>query len=102
MTFDSEDWDVRSASNGREALDVVETSDPFDAVVFDLEMPVMDGRTLCGELQRVTPRAAVVIVSGHGALQAKEDLGADAAFEKPFDAMLLAAEVRRLVPLAAK
>jgi CheY-like chemotaxis protein/HPt (histidine-containing phosphotransfer) domain-containing protein len=45
------DVDVSLASNGREAVDAVQTN-PFDAVLMDLQMPVMDGYTATRILRR--------------------------------------------------
>src|SRR5687768_10136632 len=44
-------YDVRAASDGREALALIET-DPPELVLLDVQMPVMDGHAVCRELQR--------------------------------------------------
>jgi CheY-like chemotaxis protein len=43
--------DVTTATNGREALDLVEAGETFEAVVTDLNMPVMDGLELTRRLR---------------------------------------------------
>ena len=52
---------VGEASNGREALDQVETLDP-DVVCMDVQMPHMDGIEATKELTASGARAAVLIL----------------------------------------
>jgi len=53
-------YDVRAASDGREALALIET-DPPELVLLDVQMPVMDGHAVCRELHR-KPRLATIPV----------------------------------------
>src|SRR5699024_101554 len=53
---------VGEASNGREALDQVETLDP-DVVCMDVQMPHMDGIEATKELTASGARAAVLILT---------------------------------------
>jgi CheY-like chemotaxis protein len=62
--LDGEICECRTASHGREALDIMQTFTP-DLVLLDLIMPVMDGMTFLNQL-RLTPRfqfVPVVIVT---------------------------------------
>src|SRR5438128_809407 len=43
-------FDVRTAANGEEALQMIGQSPP-DVVVLDFEMPGLDGATICGRLR---------------------------------------------------
>ena len=55
------DYDVRPATSGRQALQVAERSTP-DLVLLDIEMPEMDGYAVCRELKlRETLRDVPVI-----------------------------------------
>jgi CheY-like chemotaxis protein len=76
--LDLEGFEVRSAANGREALDVLRAWRP-DLILLDLEMPVMDGQAF-RLAQRRLPAAAdvpVVLFSGNeNLLDQVEALGA--------------------------
>jgi len=90
--------EVDPLSNGREALEALETVRP-DLIVTDLFMPEIDGEALLVELDRIAPEIPVVVISGAGAegedspLGHAVHLGAAATIEKPFRAE----EVRRAV-----
>jgi DNA-binding response OmpR family regulator len=81
----SQDFDVLTASDGREALEVVRTEDP-DLILLDIMMPSMDGYQFIGHLRK-TSRIPVIMITAkqqeadviHGF-----DLGADDYITKPF------------------
>jgi len=52
------------ARNGREAVDLARGLD-LDAVVMDIEMPVLDGVEATQHLQEQAPELPVVAISGH-------------------------------------
>lgn len=53
-----------TACNGDEAVDLVERLSP-DAVVMDIEMPVLDGVEATRRLRTANPELPIVAVSGH-------------------------------------
>ncbi|MDX2149229.1 MAG: response regulator [Bryobacteraceae bacterium] len=80
--------EVLCAATGRDALRRLETTE-VEAVVTDLEMPLMDGYELIERLRADTRWRAmpVVVVSGATDTEARERvlrLGADAFFAKPY------------------
>ncbi len=87
---------VTTATNGEEALAALTEARP-DAVLLDLEMPVMDGREFLARLRELDPELPVVIMTGHRALEARMELPAQDAIQKPFDPWLLAGRVARAV-----
>ena len=91
-----EGWQVRGASDGADALAVLDTWLP-DVLLVDLTMPRMDGRVFISEVTRMnrTANISIVVMSGRGAVHPTAvELGAAAAIEKPF-------EVRELVDTLA-
>jgi len=74
------------ASNGREALDMLEEQS-FDCVVTDIRMPEVDGLALLHRLKSVHPELPVVMITGFAVPQDKAEAvesGADAFLMKPF------------------
>ncbi|MGA8810245.1 MAG: hybrid sensor histidine kinase/response regulator [Thermoanaerobaculia bacterium] len=55
------DYDVRPATNGRQALQVAERSTP-DLVLLDIEMPEMDGYAVCRELKAIESLRDVPVI----------------------------------------
>jgi signal transduction histidine kinase/CheY-like chemotaxis protein len=83
----AEGYDVVAAADGVEALTRYDeaTSKPH-VVLTDVDMPKLDGPTLCGELRKRDPDIAVVFLSGHddSALHAELTArGATAILTKP-------------------
>lgn len=58
-----EDWDVRFAGSGSEAVAVLESM-PIDAMVTDMRMPGMDGAALLRRAQEIAPGTARIVLSG--------------------------------------
>lgn len=63
-----EGFEVLTASNGYEALKVIEKEAP-DLVLLDIWMPGMDGIETLREIKRNHPSLQVVIISGHGTIE---------------------------------
>jgi len=65
-----EGYPVAVASNGREALELLEASGPPAACIIDLVMPVMNGWELCAELARrpALARVPLLLVSANSRL----------------------------------
>lgn len=55
---------IWTAASGEDALALCETTS-FDLVLTDYKMPGMDGLTLAGAIQRLQPRVAVILLTGH-------------------------------------
>ena len=92
---------VLTAENGREALDIALAEHP-DVVVTDIEMPEMDGYTLCERL-RDEPElrnTLVVIMSARDRqsdIKRGERLGVSRYFVKPFDVEKMQLVVEQLL-----
>ena len=92
--------EVRSASNGRQALELIEEQ-AFDLIVTDYTMPELNGRDLClrfrqSRAYRETP--IVMVTAKRSELDSPEmrqELGLVEIFPKPFSPMELVRTVRR-------
>ena len=61
--------DVTTASNGKQALDLVLASDDFDLVFSDIKMPEMDGLTFLEKVRNNSVTVPVILISGQGDLE---------------------------------
>jgi len=94
---------VDTASNGQEALARLATA-PYDLVITDLNMPVMDGLQLLRAMDERGLHPATIVLTGHGTIQSAVEamkLGAGDYLIKPChpDELLVVAE--RLLELTA-
>ena len=76
-------YSITTAGSGNEALAEF-TAQPFELVVTDYKMPVMDGLELIRQLREKAPRVCIVLISGYiDALGMDEkSTGADAVIQK--------------------
>lgn len=98
MMLEGEGLSVDTASNGKEALDLLDKDQPR-VILLDMRMPVMDGWQFCTEMNRRGGRRPVVVVVTAAADPATRaaEVGADAWLSKPFDRGVLLAMVHRMV-----
>jgi two-component system OmpR family response regulator len=88
-TLELDGWDVRTASDGDEALVTAAEFQP-DAVVLDVMMPGKDGFAVLSELRHTTEgrESAIVLLTAKalpGDVYRGTKLGADLYLTKPFD-----------------
>lgn len=93
--------DVVTAADGQEALDHA-LDEPPDLALVDIQMPRIDGLTLCRELKS-NPRTRFVPIVIVTALDSEEEklkaieAGADDFVSKPYNAVVLLTRVRSLL-----
>ena len=93
-----EGYDVLTASDGKQALELVEQHAP-DLVLLDVMMPKMDGFTVCHRVREFSS-VPIIILTARGQDQDKVrglDLGADDYLTKPFSIEELTARVRAVL-----
>ena len=97
LCLSSEGYRVTTASNGQEALDLLDKERP-SCVLLDLMMPVMDGWQFVAELEkRGWRKSPLLILSADRAVQGHASkLRAEAFLAKPFDLDELLGKVQQL------
>ncbi len=77
-----------TAQNGQDALKIIEENSDIDAVITDINMPIMNGLEMIKILKEKNPLIPVVIMSAHTEIEyidkAKE-FGVENYLLKPFD-----------------
>ena len=87
---------VSKAASGEDAIEIVNKQD-FDVILLDLAMPGMDGLETLQKIKNDHPEADVIILTGHGTIQAGIEamkLGADDFLEKPVDINVLMEKIK--------
>jgi len=100
-TLKSAGHDVKDAENGQAALDIAKAG-AFDAVITDLNMPVMDGISLTKELRALakytyTPILLLTTESSDAKKAAGKAAGATGWLVKPFNPAKLLATIERVL-----
>lgn len=94
LYLENNGYDVKTAGNGKEALQILH--EPFQLILLDIEMPKMDGFTLCKEIRK-TKTVPIIFISGRREIHDKLtsfELGADDYMTKPFKFAELEARIK--------
>ncbi len=97
--FNSKGYQSAVASNGRDALDYLQSEEP-QLVLTDLKMPGMDGMELLQQIKAHHPEIQVVIMTAYSTIEdavAAMRLGAADFIPKPFTADHLAIVVEKVL-----
>lgn len=85
------------AENGQEALDLLD-SQPFDLLLLDLAMPLLDGRAVIQKLEekKLLDQLTIVVITAHSHLASDINDLADFVMYKPIDIQLFTQFIQRL------
>ncbi|NLA57330.1 MAG: response regulator transcription factor [Firmicutes bacterium] len=103
FNLEKEDWQVVTAYDGDEALDVFRREKP-DLVLLDIMLPIKDGWQVCKEL-RETSSVPIIMLTAKGDEPDKIkglEIGADDYITKPFSPKELVARVKAALRRAAQ
>ena len=98
--FSKKEYDVMSASNGLDALKLIEAAtDDFDLVVTDLVMPNISGVAITAIIKKKNPKMPVIAITGYGEQPEAlaREVNADVVMEKPFKLDLLEKHISELL-----
>ncbi|MCQ2158592.1 MAG: response regulator [Bacteroidales bacterium] len=97
----SSEYDLIEAENGGEGLAMARSNQP-DIIISDVQMPGMDGITMCSELRKdfTTRHIPIILLTAHASEKHNLEgilMGADDYITKPFKAALLKAKCHNLI-----
>jgi DNA-binding response OmpR family regulator len=98
VNLEKEGYEVITANNGEDALDLVSTRHP-DLVIMDIMMPKLDGITASERIRQFS-NIPIIILTARGEEQDRVrglNIGADDYMVKPFSATELIARVRAVL-----
>jgi len=99
MTLEYEGYRVDEARSGQDGIDKAAKT-PYDAILLDIKMPVLDGIEVLDNLKEQKIGAPVIMVSGHGDISTAVECTKRGAFdflEKPLNRDKLLLTVRNAV-----
>ncbi|MCR5612683.1 sigma-54 dependent transcriptional regulator [Treponema sp.] len=95
--FEMEGYNVRLAENGQQGLDFIAKGD-IDLVITDLRMPGITGEEVLRKVATETPGIPVIVLTGHGSIDAAVDAMRNGAYDfltKPLNLDQLSLIVKR-------
>lgn len=97
--LESNDYAVKSASSGEEAIELVQQGAP-DLCILDIRLPGMSGLEALTELRKRVPGMPILMMTAHGTMDAAVEairLGANDYLTKPMDNQVLLQQVSNLI-----
>ena len=82
--------EAQDASSAVQAL--VDSAEPFDAVILDYRLPDSDDLTLLATIRKLSPQSPVIFMTAYGTPEITQqalDLGVYRVLSKPFDVSVL-------------
>lgn len=99
MFLEMQQYTVTVAHDGNDGLEIAMT-EPIDLLILDINLPGMDGYTLCDMLRKGGKNVPILMLTARGKQEEVVrglNLGADDYLTKPFDLDVLLARVRALL-----
>lgn len=93
-------FDVKTASNGQEAIELLKNEE-VDAIITDINMPIMDGLELSRNTRKMDNRNSNVVIVAISASNKNElpELARDCGINKLFEKPAKLPEVQRYISL---
>lgn len=93
-------YQLRSASDGKAALDIIQRGAPFDLILSDVVMPNMNGPALAKAARAIVPEVPILFMTGYEANTILKNGEVDKSIElinKPFRQDQLARRIRSII-----
>jgi DNA-binding response OmpR family regulator len=105
LVLAEEDFEIKSVSNGEDALTVIDAFRP-DIVLADIEMPKVNGYQLCEKIKQNPNMASVPVILLAGAFEPIDEelarqVGADDSVVKPFESQELISKINAALTMAS-
>ena len=88
---------VGLASDGQEALAMLERDGNFDVILVDYVMPGINGVALMQTVRTLYPQVKALLMTGHAEMRAGEIIGSESILRKPFNIATLDERLERLL-----
>ncbi len=97
-------YDMLTALNGKEALNVIDSIKSIDLILLDVKMPGVDGIQILKHLRKNNSKAKVIIMTAYDneVKQEVEKIGIDGFFAKPIDLSKLIDRIRYVIENSGK
>lgn len=100
-----EDFEIRTAGNGEEALAVMRSFGP-DIVLADIEMPKMNGYQLCEKIKQDPSTSSIPVILLTGAFEPVDEelakqVRADDYLIKPFESQELISKINAVLTISS-
>jgi DNA-binding response OmpR family regulator len=105
LVLAEEDFEIKSVSNGEDALKVIDDFKP-DIVLADIEMPKVNGYQLCEKIKQNPETASVPVILLAGAFEPMDEelagqVGADDSVIKPFESQELISKINAALTMVS-
>jgi len=105
LVLAEEDFEIKSVSNGEDALNVIDSFRP-DIVLADIEMPKVNGYQLCEKIKQNPKTSGVPVILLAGAFEPIDEelsqtVGADDSVIKPFESQELISKINAVLTMVA-
>lgn len=100
MFFLNEGWEATFRYDGKEGLDsFLEHPEKWDMVTLDLNLPTMDGMSVCREIRKISTTVPIIMLTAKDSESDQViglEMGADDYVTKPFSPLTLIARMKAL------
>jgi two-component system, cell cycle sensor histidine kinase and response regulator CckA len=93
-------YQVLTAANGEEGLELLEKNPLIDLIVSDVVMPIMDGPAMAAQARKSHPNVPILFMSGYAEEQLRKSISIENVnfLPKPFSVQQLAEAARAALP----